>query len=75
MSLHRVMMQEERINLCKYCIQLLETVDKTDPRQPPALEHYQRQLAKLEGRPFEPPEIVIGLKTAVLFAKPQGIGE
>lgn len=67
--------KESRINLCKYCIEILKTVPDTDPRKPPALEHYERQLAKLEGRQFKPPDIVIGLKPAKLFAKSEPIGE
>lgn len=71
----REITKEERINLCKYCIELLKRVPDTDPRKPPALEHYERQLANLEGRPFSPPDIVVGLKTATLIAKSDNIGE
>lgn len=44
-----------------------------DPRAEDALSHYQKQLAeineKIEQFTSEPPEVVVGLKTAALFPK------
>jgi len=71
----REMTKQDRINLCKYSIELIKSVPDSNIRKPPALEHYERQLANLEGRPFSPPDIVVGLKTAELFAKSDPVGE
>ena len=63
---------QSRINLCKYCIELLQSVPG-DPRQPDALKYYQAQLAELEAQ-VKPPPIVIGLKTASISGKvPKGV--
>ena len=66
---------ELRIAVCKSIVEALKQMTD-DPRQPDALAHYQAQLLHLESkRPGPPKDIVIGLKTATLTAKPQGIGE
>lgn len=69
---------ERRIMVCRAFIEMLSTVE--DPRQQEALEHYGKQLKHLEEtlkceRNGTPPPIVIGLKTATLFAKSDPAGE
>lgn len=59
---------EVRIGMCKYVIEVLERDCKGDPRQPDALNHYKMQLAQLESELPEPPDVTIGLKSAVMTA-------
>jgi hypothetical protein len=69
----REMTKQDRINLCKYCIEVLEK-EKDDPRQPEALEFYKAQLVNLESKLPKPPDIVIGLKTATLLGQVPTLG-
>lgn len=69
---------EVRIMVCKGFIDILQKPDMIkDPRQPAALEEYQKQLKHLEERLEAekrglPLPIVIGLKPATLSAVPLG---
>ena len=60
-----------RRTLCREIIRVLSGID--DPRKDDAVKEYQRQLAeidrKIETITGTPPPVVVGLKTAVLFAK------
>ena len=58
-----------RLAICRGVIRELEGID--DPRQPSALEYYKAQEKELEKRISEckPPDVVVGLKSAVLFGK------
>lgn len=62
---------EFRRALCKAIISYLSGVD--DPRRDEALKEYQRQLGvietKIQNITGAPPPVVVGLKTARLFAK------
>lgn len=62
-----------RIAVCEFCIKTLEKYPD-DPRQPAALENYKAQLAKLKAELASQPDIVIGLKPAILFGKVPKIG-
>jgi len=79
-----------RKQLAEYLISVLQTVSDEDERKPSALEHYRNQLTTIEQRIVEfhaqelsetdqsegkPKDIVIGLKTAKLFAQPGKVGE
>lgn len=60
-----------RRTLCREIIRVLSGID--DPRRDDAVKEYQRQLSeidrKIETITGTPPPVVVGLKTAVLFAK------
>lgn len=60
-----------RRTLCREIIKIVSGMD--DPRKEDALKEYNRQLAeidkKIETITGTPPPVVVGLKTAVLFAK------
>ena len=60
-----------RRKLCQAVIELIDRMD--DPRKPDALAEYQRQLAEIDAKiadlTGQAPDVVIGLKTAVLFPK------
>lgn len=65
-----------RIDMCKFCIKVLEDDCKDDPRQPDALAHYRKQLEELEAKAIKPsydqmipkpPDIVVNLKPARIF--------
>lgn len=60
-----------RRSLCREIIRVLSGID--DPRRDDAVKEYQRQLAeidkKIEAITGTPPPVVVGLKTAALFAK------
>ena len=62
-----------RRTLCREIIRVLSGIDVDDPRRDDAVKEYQRQLAeidkKIETITGTPPPVVVGLKTAVLFAK------
>lgn len=64
-----------RRTLCRLCIRHISGMD--DPRREGALKEYQRQLAeidkKIEALTGKPPDVVIGLKTAVLTAKSEKV--
>jgi hypothetical protein len=62
-----------RRKLCLLCIQLVSEVPLDDPRREGAIAEYNRQLAAIDKRieaiEGKPPDIVIGLKPAILFPK------
>ena len=75
-----------RKQVAEFCISVLEKTAADDPRQPDALAYYRGQLAEIEANiaeysaapaedPEKPQDIVIGLKTARLFAQPKKVGE
>jgi len=77
--------------LAEFIIGMLEQKASDDPRQPEAMAFYRGQLSEIEASieeysepPTEDPnpesdgkpkDIVIGLKTARLFAQPGKVGE
>ncbi len=62
-----------RRKLCLLCLRTVSEVDPSDPRRAGALEEYNRQLASIDAKiaalTGRPPDIVIGLKPAILFPK------
>lgn len=62
-----------RRQVCRNCIYLVSTADKSDPRRAEALAEYNRQLASIDAQitaiTGTPPATMVGLKTAVLFPK------
>jgi len=62
-----------RRSFCLLCLRTISEVDPADPRREGALVEYNRQLAKIDSRIAEltgrPPDMVIGLKPAVLFPR------
>jgi hypothetical protein len=59
--------------ICLACIRIIEEASDSDPRKAEALEEYKKQLAELDDLiAGKPPDIVVGLKPAVLFADPGG---
>lgn len=59
--------------ICQACIRVLDQEAAGDPEQPDAIEEYKRQLAEIDRQITEltgkPPDIVIGLQAAELFAR------
>ncbi len=57
--------------VCRRCIQVASTADKSDPRRQPAIDEYNRQLSVLDGRIHDLtgkyPPTTISLKPAILF--------
>lgn len=55
------------------CLKIASEADDDDPRKSPAIAEYNRQLANIDAKIAEitgsPPDIVVGLKTAVLFPR------
>jgi hypothetical protein len=68
-----------RRKLCLFCIQLCSEVPLDDPRRADAIAEYNRQLALIDARiaaiEGKPPDIVIGLKPAILFPKAEGVNK
>ncbi len=66
-----------RRKLCLLCIQVCSEAPPDDPRREGAIAEYNRQLAEIDGRiaaiEGKPPDIVIGLKPAILFPKSEGV--
>jgi len=65
-----------RIRMCEFCIKVLTDDCKDDPRQPSALEHYNKQLDELKAQLIKPnlgdmlpkpPDVVVQLKPAHIF--------
>lgn len=65
-----------RRNICRIFISIISGIE--DPRREAALKEYNRQLAEIDNKietiTGKPPEVVVGLKTAVLFAKSEKAG-
>ncbi len=65
-----------RRKLCLLCIQFVSEAPADDPRRAGAIEEYNRQLAEIDAKitaiEGKPPDIVIGLKPAILFPKSEG---
>lgn len=60
-----------RESLCQFCLEVLKAVDDSDPRKESAIEEYTHQLAAIQKRIAEiEAGVVVGLKPAVLSAKP-----
>ncbi len=63
--------------LCLFCIQTVSEIPQEDPRRAGAIEEYNRQLASIDAKitaiTGKPPDIVIGLKPAILFPKSEGV--
>ncbi len=68
-----------RRKLCLFCIQTVSEAPLDDPRRAGAIEEYNRQLAAIDARiatiEGKPPDIVIGLKPAILFPKSEGVNK
>lgn len=65
-----------RRKLARYCISIVDQA-QDDPRRPEALQKLQAQLASIDAQIAEitgkPPDVVVGLKPARLFAEPKGV--
>ena len=68
-----------RRKLCLFCIQTVSETPLDDPRRAGAIEEYNRQLASIDAKiaaiTGTPPETRIGLKTAIVFPKSEGVGK
>lgn len=68
-----------RHTFCLACIKLVSETPLDDPRREGAIAEYNRQLAEIDKRiaaiTGKPPDIVIGLKPAVIFAKSEGVNK
>lgn len=66
-----------RHNLCLMCLQIISEAPLDDPRREGALAEYNRQLASIDAKiaaiTGKPPDIRIGLKSAILFPKAGGV--
>ena len=62
-----------RRSICRFCIKVLDEMDKGTEGRASAMKEYKRQLAEIDKKITKitgtPPAIVVGLKTAKLFGK------
>jgi len=63
--------------LCLFCIQTVSEFPLDEPRRADAIVFYNEQLSAIDKQIADitgkPPDIVIGLKPAILFPKAEGV--